>query len=616
MIKILLVDDEYHVISHILNLLQQIDFIEINALCATSGSEALKIVASSHIDVAFLDINMPQVSGLQIAAKLHRQWPDCQIIFLTAYEVFDYIYEANQYPGAIYLLKAEPDAKILDTAASCCQAILKKREEKKNLSQVQRKEKLLLLLQEQQLLREVVYGIPAGDLERFVKNASLEIHFSLEKDVYLMLMHIRRSASSVLDSAFYLEKMEHLLGNLFLFSFLETETGTLLWIFQEKDLPDMELSYFDCLKDTMDSFLDICSEAKHQTLSLCLYREKVAIDQLSRYWQFLYDSYYEESSLLPSYSSAARVVEKERRGFAAVPGSVSGSVAASDCGNASGSRVAVDGSSSRADSTAVSDNISGSASAAGRLSGSQTAIASGGSSGSANSYGSGSPSNSQISPALSKRLSAMKLALYQGNRDLFLTELSHCRQYCSAVKSMHHIGAIRIYFSVVLIYLEYIGHYNLMPRIAMETALYPLYYIHDFPDWDHAFTYLRRMGEVLFGIASETDHDKTQQLVASIQNYIQLHLSDNLNLTVIANYVNYNESHISRMFKRFTGSNLSEYITSCRIAYAKSLLAETNDTVQVISRKAGFHTSQYFSSTFKKSTGLSPNEYRMQKGMR
>ena len=56
MMKILLVDDEYHVISHIASLLEKIEFCEINTLQTTSGPEALKIVASSHIDIAFLDI--------------------------------------------------------------------------------------------------------------------------------------------------------------------------------------------------------------------------------------------------------------------------------------------------------------------------------------------------------------------------------------------------------------------------------------------------------------------------------------------------------------------------------------------------------------------------------
>ena len=77
MIKVLLVDDEFHVISHLTNLLQQMEQYELNIVSTCSGPEALSLIASSHIDIAFLDINMPKVGGLMIADKLHRQWPDC-----------------------------------------------------------------------------------------------------------------------------------------------------------------------------------------------------------------------------------------------------------------------------------------------------------------------------------------------------------------------------------------------------------------------------------------------------------------------------------------------------------------------------------------------------------
>ncbi len=549
MVKILLVDDEYHVINHISNLLLQIDFCEISTIETTSGPEALQMISSSYVDIAFLDINMPKVSGLQIAAKLHNQWPDCKIIFLTAYEIFDYIYEANRYPGAVYLLKAESDAKILEAASSCCRAVLQKREDQSYVNDIRKKEKLLLLLQEQQLLREIVHENLTGNYESFAKKTSLDIHFSFESEVYLMLMHIRRSASSYCDTFFYLEKMELLLGNLFHFSFIETEKGVLLWIFQEKENPEKELSCFNCLKHAMDSFQDVCAEIKHQTLALCLRSEKVSWHELSRSYQFLYDSYYGESSLLPIHSSVVRIIEKKSHNAA-----------------------------------------SNSEPAAGR-----------------------SITGAHSSAALSGRLSSMKQALYQGKKDSFLTDLQHFRQYCTVIKSMHNVVTIKIYFSIALIYLDYIEHYNLEQRLAMEIAVYPLYNINDFPDWEHAFSYLRQLGDTLFRIASENNNDKTAQLIASLQNYVQTHLSDNLNLTAIADYVNYNESHISRLFKRYTGSNLSEYITSCRIEYAKKLLEQTEDTIQVISQKTGFHTSQYFSSLFRKSTGVSPNEYRSQK---
>lgn len=543
MIKILLVDDEYHVIHHISNLLEQIQFCEINILTTTSGLEALKIAESSHIDIAFLDINMPQTNGLQIAYKLHQQWPDCQLIFLTAYEVFDYIYETNQYPGSIYLLKAESDARILEVATTCCQSILTQRKEKRQLSDVQKREHLLLLLQEQYFLREIIQENLTCDLKRLVNSAALDIPFSFDHDVYVMLMHIRR-APSYCNHSFYLEEMTPLLENQFFFSFVETEKNFFLWIFQPKEASHDENSSFHYLKDALDSFLDTCSEIKHQTLTLCLYRKQTAWKQLARTYQLLYDSYYEENTMLTAHSSVARIVKKNIH--------------------------TEDSPISQASSIPASED-----------------------------------------PA--SRLAVMKQALYQGDDGQFFAELQHCRQYCLSARSMHHVGAIKIYFSIVLIYLDYIGHYMLESKIAMEIALYPLYFINDFPDWERAFSYLKQLGTILFKIASENNKDKTKELISTIQNYIQRHLSENLNLTVIANYVNYNESHISRLFKRCTGSNLSEYINSCRIEYAKTLLTQTNDTIQVISQKAGFHTSQYFSSSFRRVTGLPPNEYRNRK---
>ena len=148
MLKLLIADDEYHIVNHLNRLLSRLDCCETDLLCAYSGPAAMDLILSSRIDVAFLDINMPKINGLQLASALHAQWPDCRIVFLTAYEVFDYIYEATQYPGAIYLLKAESDEKILDTARFCCLDILKKQETESILTAAQKKERLLLLLQE------------------------------------------------------------------------------------------------------------------------------------------------------------------------------------------------------------------------------------------------------------------------------------------------------------------------------------------------------------------------------------------------------------------------------------------------------------------------------------
>jgi len=77
--KILIVDDEPGVVA----LLK--DYFEINnylVLTATGGEEALR-QASREPDIILLDINMPQVDGLEVCRRI-REYISCPIIFLTA----------------------------------------------------------------------------------------------------------------------------------------------------------------------------------------------------------------------------------------------------------------------------------------------------------------------------------------------------------------------------------------------------------------------------------------------------------------------------------------------------------------------------------------------------
>ena len=106
------------------------------------------------------------------------------------------------------------------------------------------------------------------------------------------------------------------------------------------------------------------------------------------------------------------------------------------------------------------------------------------------------------------------------------------------------------------------------------------------------------------------ENDSRERTIAQIQAYIQSNLHRELSLTEIANSVNYNSTYISRLFRQMTGENLFQYIMQVKMARAKEYLTQTNDSIQAIAEKLGFDTSQYFSSVFKKQTGLSPRDYR------
>lgn len=84
MLKCIIVDDEESAIEVLKLHLEEIDSLEL-VLATTNPFEAAKIIDQQPIDLAFLDIQMPGISGLELARTLHGK---CKIIFTTAHSGF------------------------------------------------------------------------------------------------------------------------------------------------------------------------------------------------------------------------------------------------------------------------------------------------------------------------------------------------------------------------------------------------------------------------------------------------------------------------------------------------------------------------------------------------
>lgn len=68
-----------------------------------NAAEALKTASRIPIEIAFLDIEMPELTGIQLAKKIKERAPECNIIFTTAYQ--EYTMEAFKLHASGYLLK-------------------------------------------------------------------------------------------------------------------------------------------------------------------------------------------------------------------------------------------------------------------------------------------------------------------------------------------------------------------------------------------------------------------------------------------------------------------------------------------------------------------------------
>ena len=100
--KILIVDDEERIrffLSEILTSDGQ------DVTTAENGEQALATIAEQEFDLAMLDLNLPDMNGMEILAKLKEQWPETVVIILTAHASLETSIEALRQGTHDYLFK-------------------------------------------------------------------------------------------------------------------------------------------------------------------------------------------------------------------------------------------------------------------------------------------------------------------------------------------------------------------------------------------------------------------------------------------------------------------------------------------------------------------------------
>lgn len=113
-------------------------------------------------------------------------------------------------------------------------------------------------------------------------------------------------------------------------------------------------------------------------------------------------------------------------------------------------------------------------------------------------------------------------------------------------------------------------------------------------------------------------HRKTRDdiLVGNVNEYIRNHLNEDLSLVALSEKVYLNPSYLSRRYKEASGQNLSDVITQMRLQRAMELLADEKHKVSAIAGQVGYLSATHFIRVFKKTVGLTPQEWRSQKEKR
>ncbi len=114
------------------------------------------------------------------------------------------------------------------------------------------------------------------------------------------------------------------------------------------------------------------------------------------------------------------------------------------------------------------------------------------------------------------------------------------------------------------------------------------------------------------------DHDEASSIsihpvINRLMNYMEadkLYLDPQLSLEYLAQKMDISRSYLSEIINKSLQKSFTDFVNYYRVEYAKDLLINTKDKIDVICRECGFGSRQTFYIVFKKSENLTPAEFR------
>ena len=110
----------------------------------------------------------------------------------------------------------------------------------------------------------------------------------------------------------------------------------------------------------------------------------------------------------------------------------------------------------------------------------------------------------------------------------------------------------------------------------------------------------------------EVSNIRLSKVAEIITRYIQENYMFDLSMQDVARMMNYSEAYFCKLFKQCFNRNFTSYLTEYRVEEAKKMLAEPTVNVKEIGKAVGYADSNYFAKVFKRITGQSPTEYRLE----
>lgn len=112
MIRLLIADDHIVLLDGLMAIFSSVGDIELVS-SVSSGKQVIDILQQKEVDVILMDINMPDMDGLQTCKYVHKKYPHISVLALSMYKKPSYIKRMKQNGAKGYLLKDDGAEEII-----------------------------------------------------------------------------------------------------------------------------------------------------------------------------------------------------------------------------------------------------------------------------------------------------------------------------------------------------------------------------------------------------------------------------------------------------------------------------------------------------------------------
>lgn len=246
---VLIVDDEYYIRKRVRNC---IDWNEFGYVIeeAEDGKSALGLLCIKNIELAVIDISMPNMDGLKLAEEIKNRQLSTRVIILTGYAKFEYAKSAIKCDVDFYLLKPVDEEEMKDAVISINKMIDKTNEEKQKLQQSiehQRQSELLL----KSIFFKNLFAENTNKKSRFTEDQLLDYQIDINISCCVVIYDIKEVFSP--------SAKKHLPDNAAVENILYESIGKIFKLVITTDIFERRLLIINLLPDQMKLLHDVLS---------------------------------------------------------------------------------------------------------------------------------------------------------------------------------------------------------------------------------------------------------------------------------------------------------------------------------------------------------------------